>query len=120
MAFKMKGNPMARNFGIGKSAAKDYDVNKGSHDHPHDGGASGPPPNKMYGSVKTPAKHNVTLRKKDGSTHVENAEHKHDAKGKTKYTKEQYKDQIATKEEKAAKIEEEKAAKGKETRDKSG
>lgn len=35
MAFKMKGTPMYRNYGVGKAPLKDYDMEKGSHDHPH-------------------------------------------------------------------------------------
>jgi hypothetical protein len=42
MAFKMKGSPFQRNFGVGtsptkaKSPAKDYDTDAGPHTHPHD------------------------------------------------------------------------------------
>ena len=37
-------------FGEATTPAKDYDVSKGSHNHPHDA------PSKMYGKMKSPAK----------------------------------------------------------------
>ena len=58
----MKGTPMYRNYGIGKAPLKDYDMEKGSHDHPHS-----PAKNMKDGEYKhdfeSPAKQRITKQK---------------------------------------------------------
>jgi len=58
----MKGTPMYRNYGVGKAPLKDYDMEKGSHDHPHS-----PAKNMKDGEYKhdfeSPAKQRVKKQK---------------------------------------------------------